>query len=210
MTTRPIEVALIDYGLGNLRSVAKMLATIGAKATITSDPDVVRRADKVVLPGVGAFPKARANLQELNLIEVLEEVVIKRGKAYLGICLGMQLLATESFEGERTAGFGWIPGRVQALAKGPGLRVPHMGWNDISIKRKSELFTDFHGRPTFYFTHTYNLLCEDQRDVVATTNYGGSFAAAVQKDNIFGTQFHPEKSQTHGRILMENFCQWRG
>jgi glutamine amidotransferase len=209
MTPRT-DVALIDYGLGNLRSVAKMLASVGAKPTITADPDEIRKSDKIVLPGVGAFPQAKSNLETLNLIEVLEEEVVKRGKAYLGICLGMQLLATESYEGGRTEGFGWIPGRVQALAKGPGVRVPHMGWNDVAIKRKSDLFRDFHGRPTFYFTHTYNLVCDDDRDVLATTEYGGPFASAVQKGNIFGTQFHPEKSQTHGRILMENFCQWRG
>ena len=122
----------------------------------------------------------------------------------------MQLLADESLEGGSTKGFGWIEGQVRPFQKQNGLRLPHMGWNEVEIKKDSGLFLDFRGDPTFYFTHGYNLICDDDRDVLATCDYSGVFAAAVQKDNIFGTQFHPEKSQTHGRILIENFCEWRG
>lgn len=203
------KIVVIDYGMGNLRSVAKILARLNVVPIITDSKEDVMSADKIILPGVGAFPKAMENLQDLGLIDTLATVVNDRKRPFLGICLGMQLLANESNEGEITEGLGWIDARVKRFNRMNGLRIPHMGWNSIEMVKETPLFRDLRGRPTFYFTHSYNMQCSDDDCVVGTCEYGEKFVAVVQKGNIFGTQFHPEKSQVHGRIMLENFL-WLG
>lgn len=210
-----MTIAVVDYGAGNLRSVEKALSRAGgSEVVVTSDPDVVAKADRVVLPGDGAFPDCRAALGNASgLGEALDEAVRRRGRPFLGICIGMQLLATEGEEYEPTPGLDWIPGRVVRIAPGEaGLKVPHMGWNTLRAHRPHVLTAGLdlgpHGLHA-YFLHAYHLAADDPRDVVASADYGGPVTALVARGNVAGVQFHPEKSQRLGLELLANFVRWR-
>ena len=200
-------ITIIDYGMGNLRSVFNALTLLGEDAHITSDPDEVLRAERLILPGVGAFGLAMHNLRERGLIDPLNEKVIQQGTPILAICLGMQLLAESSSEHGDHAGLGWIPGRVRMFEM-DGLKVPHVGWNDITVQGDPPLFKGLGSNKEFYFVHSYHFETDEAQVIAATTDYGYDFVAAVHRDNIFGTQFHPEKSQDNGLRVLRNFIAW--
>lgn len=203
-------IAVVDYGAGNLRSVANAFETIGNKITVVKDPDKLARASAIVLPGVGAFGDSMAAIRRQKLVEPLEELVFGQKLPYLGICLGMQFLAEESLEKGRHRGLGWIRGKVELMSPNNGnFRIPHMGWNDISYRETCPLFEGLGEKPVFYFVHSYHLVVtEDEADcVTASCWHGLTVTAAVQKDNIFGVQFHPEKSQENGLKVLENFIK---
>lgn len=213
------SVAIIDYGAGNLRSAANAFERVAAErgqgdvVTVTADPEVVRAADRIMLPGVGAFADCMAGLQAVSgMIDVLTERVIKGGVPFLGVCVGMQLLASEGREKVVTQGLGWIPGAVEKIApSNQALKIPHMGWNTIDMVRPHALLDGIATGPDglhAYFVHSYHLHTDDPAHLIATTTYGGAFTACVGRDNIFGTQFHPEKSQALGLKLIENFLGW--
>ena len=198
-------IALIDYGAGNLRSVHNALVAAGAAdVAVTADPDVVAEADRIVLPGVGAFAACMNGLSAIpGLIEAMERRVRAEGAPFLGICVGMQLLADAGEEHGTHRGLGWIGGTVRAFDPQPGLRIPHMGWNDV-------IPTDPHpviAAGEAYFLHSYHFA--DAADVAATSDHGGPFVAAVARDNIVGVQYHPEKSQAYGLATLERFLSWR-
>ncbi|WP_181708648.1 imidazole glycerol phosphate synthase subunit HisH [Chthonobacter rhizosphaerae] len=215
-----MSVAIIDYGSGNLRSAAKAFERAAREAgyagavQVTADPDVVRRADRVVLPGVGAFADCKAGLDAVpGMVETLDEVVLRGGKPFLGICVGMQLLAARGREKATTEGLGWIGGEVRLITPAdPALKVPHMGWNTLDLVRPHPILADV---PTgerglhAYFVHSYHFVPDDPAHGVATTDYGGPVTAIVGRDTVVGTQFHPEKSQTLGLALIRNFLAWR-
>lgn len=216
MTTTMLT-ALIDYGSGNLRSAAKALEraarehAIAADVAVTSDPDLVAKADRVVLPGVGAFADCRRGLAAVAGMEAaLGEAVIAKGRPFLGICVGMQLMASWGREFESTAGLGWIPGEVVVIKPNdPTLKIPHMGWNQLDLKSEHPILAGIAPGDHAYFVHSYEIRCETPRHVLATTEYGGTLAAVVGRDNLAGTQFHPEKSQATGLRLIANFLRWR-
>ncbi len=202
-------IGIVDYGLGNLFSVKKAFEALGNDALITNDPDAIKKADRVVLPGIGAFGDGMNYLKEKGLDEALTEAVIRQGKPFLGICLGLQLLAETGEEYGTHTGLGWIRGRVRKIdVKSSGLKIPHIGWNDIALRNDSPLLDNVRAPKDFYFVHSYQLECADSADVVAITEYGEIITAAVQHGNIFATQFHPEKSQDHGLQLLKNFILW--
>jgi glutamine amidotransferase len=212
-------VAIIDYGAGNLHSAAKAFERVAAERgqgdviTVTSDPEIVRTADRIMLPGVGAFADCKAGLGAVaGMVEMLEERVIKGGVPFLGVCVGMQLLASEGREKTVTQGLGWIPGAVEKITPAdPTLKIPHMGWNTITATRPHALLDGIETGPNglhAYFVHSYHLKTDQPETLVATTDYGGALTACVGRDNIFGTQFHPEKSQALGLKLIENFLGW--
>ncbi len=214
-----MTVAIIDYGSGNLHSAKKAFETAAANAgldlpiILTSDPDLVRKADRVVLPGVGAFADCRRGLDAIpGMIEAMSEAVLTRGKPFLGICVGMQLLATRGLEHQVSAGLDWIPGDVQSITPDdPALKVPHMGWNTLDLRMAHALLagiaTGDKGLHA-YFVHSYELKAAQADMILASTNYGGPVTAMVAHGNIAGTQFHPEKSQTLGLALIANFMRW--
>ena len=213
------SIAIIDYGAGNLRSAAKAFERVAAErgagdvVTVTADPDIVRQADRIMLPGVGAFADCMAGLLAVpGMIEVLDERVIKGDTPFLGVCVGMQLLASEGREKVVTQGLGWIPGAVEKIAPSdPSLKIPHMGWNTIAITRPHALLAGIPDGPDglhAYFVHSYHFRTDDAAHLIATTDYGGKVTACIGRDNIFGTQFHPEKSQALGLKLIENFLGW--
>jgi glutamine amidotransferase len=216
-----MTLAIVDYGSGNLRSAAKALERASLESgrdeviAVTSDPDVVAKASRVVLPGVGAFAACQQGLASLpGMIDALEEAVLRRGQPFLGICVGMQLMAEHGREHGTHKGLAWLAGEVLPLVPEaePGaaaLKVPHMGWNDISILEQDHPVLDgFARRPHFYFVHSYHFRPENPKDMLAAFDYGGRFAAVVGRDNLFGTQFHPEKSQAAGLRLLSNFLRW--
>jgi glutamine amidotransferase len=210
-------VALIDYGSGNLPSADKALRKAAASLStpttvvVTDDPEVIARADRVVLPGVGAFAACMTALQaRAGVIEAMSEAVTARGAPFLGICVGMQLLATRGLEFGETRGLGWIGGDVKRMeAPDTSLKIPHMGWNGLDMGRNTALFAGLNSGVHMYFTHSYVLVPERETDVAAWTDHGGAFAAAVVRGNIAGVQFHPEKSQGAGAKLLGNFLNWR-
>jgi len=204
-------IAVIDYGMGNLRSVQKALEYVGAQVIVTNDPNLIMSADSVVLPGVGAFKDCMANLTQLKLIDPIRKF-IDGGKPFLGICLGLQVLFEESEEYGPVAGLGVLPGKVMKFANassetkgGPPIKIPHMGWNNIDVKKKTPLFDKLGADPYFYFVHSYYVVPEDQSMVATVTNYGVEFVSGIQYKNIYAFQFHPEKSQTMGLSLLERF-----
>ncbi len=204
---RPTLIAIIDYGMGNVGSIANMLRKVGAEATITSDADTIRAADKLILPGVGAFDNGMRELSERGLVPVLQHEVVNRGKSILGLCLGMQLFAEGSEEGN-ARGLGWITGRsVRFPASQPGnpLKVPHMGWNTAIPRREDPLFSALGDDARFYFVHAFHVEC-DEDSIVAQTRYGDLFVSALRRGNIAGVQFHPEKSHRFGMQLLRNFA----
>lgn len=212
------SVAIIDYGAGNLHSASKaferMAAAIGGvEILVTADPEEVRRADRIMLPGVGAFADCKAGLDAVaGMVDVLEERVIQGGTPFLGVCVGMQLMASEGREKAVTAGLGWIPGAVERISPNdPSLKIPHMGWNTISVARAHPVLDGIPDGPDglhAYFVHSYHLVTDNLAMRIATTDYGGTVTACVGRDNLFGAQFHPEKSQALGLKLIDNFLRW--
>lgn len=197
-------VIVVDYGVGNLRSVTKALEFLGCQAKLTSDPDEVVKAKKLVLPGVGAFGAGMENLRRLNLIEPIKDAV-KRGTPLLGICLGLQLLFEESEEMGQHEGLKLVRGKVVRFPEIDGIRIPHMGWNSICIRNREPLFVGVPDESMVYFVHSYFPVPEDESVVAATTEHGVEFVSAIAVDNIFGTQFHPEKSSQVGLQILRNF-----
>ena len=208
-------IALIDYGSGNLHSAARALrvAANNAKKTreirITADPSAIAYADRIVLPGVGHFADCAANLRRHDgLVEALKEAVLERGVPFFGICVGQQLLATRGLEDGETAGLDWIPGDVDRIQPGGSLAVPHMGWNALTFQQKHPILDRLGADPHVYFTHSYAYRNPSAADIAATTEYGETIIAAVARDNMFATQFHPEKSQRVGLQILSNFVLW--
>ena len=214
-----MSVAIIDYGSGNLHSAAKAFERaardqgLAARIDVTADPDAVRRASRIVLPGVGAFKDCRDGLKAVpGMWETLVEAVHGRGKPFLGICVGMQLMATRGLEHEVTEGFGWIPGDVTPIEpRDASHKIPHMGWNTLDLVRPHALLDGIALGPQglhAYFVHSFHLACARADDVIATTDHGCTITAIVGRDNVAGTQFHPEKSQALGLALIANFLRW--
>jgi len=201
-------IAIIDYGMGNLRSVQKALEKVGHAATITPDPDAVRRADFVILPGVGAFADAASELRRTGLGEAFVEAV-RAGKPCLGVCLGLQLLFDISEEDGEHAGLGLIPGRIVRFASRPGLKIPHMGWNELTIRRPVPLLEGVGPNPSVYFVHSYYAAPTNPAHVIAESEYPDPFAAVVGRENLVACQFHPEKSQSVGLRMYANFASGR-
>ena len=208
-----LKVAVVDYGAGNLRSVAKALARSGAEPHVTSDPEAVRGADAVALPGVGAFADAVRSLDAVGLSQVVREAIAS-GRPYLGLCLGLQLLFEESDEHGRTPGLGLFAGRVARFperdASGARLRVPHIGWNEVRFAGRHPVLEALPAADYFYFVHAYRAVAADPGDVVGRADYGGEFASAVARANVFAVQFHPEKSQAAGQRLLDAWVAWAG
>jgi imidazole glycerol-phosphate synthase subunit HisH len=207
-------VALIDYGSGNLASAAKALARAAdgkSEIVTTADPQVVKDAERIVLPGVGAFADCMKGLSAVpGMVEALREKVLKEGAPFLGICVGMQLLATVGVEFGRHAGLGWIAGEVVKITPSdPNLKIPHMGWNELTILTSHPLLDGIEPGSHAYFVHSFEFKPTLPDDLIATTDYGGPLTAMVGNENIAGTQFHPEKSQATGLKLLENFLGWR-
>ena len=214
-----MSVAIVDYGSGNLHSAAKAFERAARESgndqpiKVTSDPEAVARADRIVLPGVGAFADCRRGLDTIGgMIDALEQGVRKKGKPFFGICVGMQLMADRGREYQVTPGFGWIPGEVDRIAPAdPNLKIPHMGWNTLNMRRPHPLLEDIPLGPDglhAYFVHSYELKPTQRNDLVAQADYGGPLTAIVARENMVGTQFHPEKSQRLGLALIANFLKW--
>lgn len=202
-------VIIIDYGMGNLGSIRNMLEKIGYEAQISSEPDLISRADKLILPGIGSFDSGMKNLENRGLIQILSECVLKNKVPFLGICLGMQLITKNSEEGI-LPGLSWIDAKtIRFRFKGDlKLKVPHIGWNTVNIKKKSPLFGGMHKQENrFYFVHSYYVVCENKEDILAESHYGINFSSVIQHDNIYATQFHPEKSHKFGMQLLKNFME---
>jgi imidazole glycerol-phosphate synthase subunit HisH len=215
-----VSVAIVDYGSGNLHSAAKAFERAAREAApdqsivVTSDPDVVRRAERIVLPGVGAFADCRRGLDTVTgMVEALEESVRRNGKPFFGICVGMQLMAERGREYEVTEGLGWIAGEVDKIAPTDAtLKIPHMGWNTLEAHKRHPLFDGISLGPQglhAYFVHSYQFKPKEHDDLLAETDYGGPLTAVVGRDNVVGTQFHPEKSQRLGLALIANFLKWK-
>jgi glutamine amidotransferase len=215
-----VSVAIVDYGSGNLHSAAKAFeraahdAGLQQPIVVTQDPGVVASADRIVLPGVGAFADCRRGLDAVpGMVDALEEAVRRKGRPFFGICVGMQLLAERGREYEVTEGLGWIAGEVDRITPGdPKLKIPHMGWNTLNVTRPHHLLDGLTFGPQglhAYFVHSYQLNPAERGDLVADADYGGAVTAIVGRDNIVGTQFHPEKSQKLGLALIANFLKWK-
>jgi glutamine amidotransferase len=199
-------IAVINYGLGNLHSVQKAIAFVGGQAELTDDPDTILQAEKVVLPGVGAFADGMKGLISRQLVPPLKET-IQAGKPLLGICLGMQLFFEESEENGRHKGLGLLKGKVKAFDH-PGIKIPQIGWNQLEFSKNSHLMKEIQRGSYVYFNHGYYCQPEDKSDIITTTDYGIQFASSVQHKNIFGVQFHPEKSQKIGLKIIQNFVEY--
>jgi glutamine amidotransferase len=201
-------IVIVDYGVGNLQSVHNMLRRAGGDAEISSDPSKILAAEKVLLPGVGHYDHGMKMLEISGLRGPLDRFALALRRPVLGICLGAQILGRSSEEGS-TPGLGWIDMNCKRLPDAPGLRVPHMGWNRIEPRKPSVLFEKMTADARYYFVHSYFMDCADATDVLATSSHGIEFTCAVQRDNIFGTQFHPEKSLRHGLAVMRAFVDYR-
>lgn len=203
-------IAVVDYGMGNLLSVYNGLEMLGADAEICREPARLREAERIILPGVGAFPDCVRNLKETGFWDALNDEVIGKRKPVLGICLGMQVMARRGTEVRACEGLGWFDAEVVRMTPSdPALRVPQIGWNEVTYRADSPLFHGVHPGTDFYFVHSYFMKCAREEDVDATCDYGGLVTAAVRKDNVFATQFHPEKSQDHGLRVLNNFLAWK-
>ena len=209
-------ITVIDYGSGNLKSAAKALEVaanninIDSKITVTSDPETIKQSKKIILPGQGSFRDCYLGIKEIpGLEDALNEFVLVKKKPIFGICVGMQLFAKIGYESQETKGFGWIDAIVRKINNiNKTLKLPHMGWNQIEFKKDFVLFSGLKNKSHMYFVHSYELTTKQKDYIVATTNYGNSIIVAVAKENIFGTQFHPEKSQKNGLKILENFLKW--
>lgn len=199
-------IAIINYGLGNLASIRNMFKRIGAEAVVTNEIEEIRKADKLLLPGVGHFKKGMTNLNDSGLREVLQDEVVMKKKPILGICLGAQLMTRHSEEGD-IDGLGWVDADTVKFdrTKLGSLPIPHMGWTDIAVKNSCELWKDLPEDPRFYFVHSYHFRFQQEFEITATARYGYDFACAFQKGNVYGAQFHPEKSHKFGMKVLENF-----
>ena len=202
-------IVIVDYGMGNVRSIQNMLKKLGHQSVISSDRGTIIEADRLIIPGVGAFDAAMRNMKDLDLLDVLNTKALEEKVPVLGICLAMQLFTRKSEEGE-LSGLGWIPGETirfnfKDLRK--PLRVPHMGWNTITTKKQGRMFRDTSEEQRFYFVHSFHLVCDYERDIACTTDYGYEFVSAVEHENIFGVQFHPEKSHKYGMKILNNFAR---
>ncbi|HIP36691.1 MAG TPA: imidazole glycerol phosphate synthase subunit HisH [Crocinitomix sp.] len=200
------NIVIIDYKMGNLKSVEKAFAKVGADVIISNDSQIIKNASKIVLPGVGAFKDGMKYLKELGLIDVLHKEVLQNKKPFLGICLGMQLIAKKSYENGKTEGLGWIDGIVVKFDSS-NLKVPHVGWNNVTYKKENVLFKDIPNSSDFYFVHSYHFTSLEDA-VTSSTDYGDDFVSSLQKENIFAVQFHPEKSQKVGLKFLENFVSF--
>ena len=211
-----MSITVIDYGSGNLKSAAKALelaannVNVSSKIVVTSDPKKIKQSDKIVLPGQGSFRDCYLGIKKIpGLDETLNEFVLEKKKPILGICVGMQLFAKMGYESKETKGFGWIEAEVRKINNmNKKLKLPHMGWNEIELKKDCFLFSNIKNKSHVYFIHSYEFMTKQKDCVVATTNYGNSIIVSVVKENIVGTQFHPEKSQKNGLVILENFLKW--
>ncbi len=204
-------LAIVDYGMGNLKSVANAVEALSGEGTLTRDPSVIAKADGIILPGVGAFGEGMKNLHAFGLVDVLHREVMEKKKPYLGICLGLQFLAHTGFEDGESKGLGWVEGVVKLIEpKGSQYKVPHMGWNNVEILKRSEIFEGLHDDPVFYFVHSYALELNPGEEAILTSvaDHGCRITASIQKGNIFATQFHPEKSQSAGLKVLQNFISY--
>ena len=199
-------IAIIDYDAGNVKSVEKALQFLGQEVVLTREKEILLKADKVILPGVGAFGNAMEKLHQYGLVEVIHQIVEKK-TPFLGICLGLQLMFESSEETPGAEGLGLLKGKIVRIPEKNGLKVPHVGWNDLQFPKESRLFKGFEGGEYVYFVHSYYLEAEDEKDVAATTEYGVHIHAAVEHDNIFACQFHPEKSASVGLQILKNFVE---
>ena len=200
-------VVIVDYKMGNLRSVQKAFQKVGCNAVVSNDKEIIKKASKIVLPGVGAFRDGMKHLEELDLIELLNDEVIGKKKPFLGICLGMQLIATKSYENGECCGLGWVDAEVTKFefeGVSSKLKVPHVGWNDTHFKKKNSLFEGIKDGSDFYFVHSYHFTTKEDI-VTSTTEYGFDFVSSLHKENLYTFQFHPEKSQSAGLKILENF-----
>lgn len=199
-------ITIVDYDMGNLGSIQNMLKKIGVKSVISSSSDVILKSEKLLLPGVGHFKKAMENLKQYGLIDVLNQKVLVEKTPILGICLGMQLMTSYSEEGE-VEGLGWIKAKTEKFPsfEQTGLKVPHMGWNNVVFKNKHSLLNSLVD-PRFYFVHSYKVTCDSEENVLCSTDYGTVFHSGIYRDNVLGVQFHPEKSHLFGMKLLENFA----
>ena len=204
---RDRDVCIVDYGMGNLLSVTSALATLECRATVSADPAHIAKAAALILPGVGAFGEAMERMQALKLIDVLEDRVLGEGVPFLGICLGMQVLGTQSTESGLHKGLGWIDSKVEMIPPDSSIRIPHIGWNEVTWAGDGPLSVNIAQNSHFYFNHSYCMATADNC-VVATVDVGRPLVAAVVKSNIWGVQFHPEKSQNNGRRLLRNFLNF--
>jgi len=202
-----LSYMIVDYGMGNLHSVSNALKFLGKKALTSNRPEDINEADAIILPGVGAFGEAMANLNRLKLIDALNCQIIEKKVPFLGICLGMQLIGEGSEESPGVRGLGWIEGAVRRMPVVPGTRLPHIGWNNVDICLREPLFKNIGKDVNFYFVHSYYMDCSDTI-ISAKCFYDNNIAAAIQKENILATQFHPEKSQNNGLRLLRNFCNF--
>jgi glutamine amidotransferase len=202
-------IVIVDYGMGNIGSIMNMIKKAGGTSLLTSEPDIIASAKKLILPGVGAFDNGMKNLSDQGLIPLLNKKVLEEKTPVLGICLGMQLMTRKSGEGS-LEGLGWIDAetiRFEFPAEQANLRVPHMGWNNISIVKDHPLLAGMPDDPSFYFVHSYHVVCHHQEDILTSTSYGFEFTSALAHDNIMATQFHPEKSHKYGLQLIRNFVE---
>jgi glutamine amidotransferase len=199
-------IAIIDYDAGNLKSVEKALIFLGQETVITRDRDVILKADKIILPGVGSFGDAMGKLHSYGLVDTIKEVV-KLNKPFLGICLGLQLLFERSDESKSIEGLGILKGEILRIPDKEGLKIPHIGWNSLEIKPGAKLFSGIADQPYVYFVHSYYLKADNENEVAATTNYSTLIHASVEKDNLFACQFHPEKSGEVGLRILDNFAK---
>ena len=211
-----MSITVIDYGSGNLKSAAKALEAaakninINSKIIVSSDPKIISQSDKIVLPGQGSFRDCFLGIKKISgLTEALNEFVLGKKKPILGICVGMQLFAKTGYESQETKGFGWINAEVRKINNmNKKIKIPHMGWNEVELNKDFFLFSKIKNKSHMYFIHSYEFKTKQKDCIVATTNYGNSIIASVEKENIIGTQFHPEKSQKNGLIILENFLKW--
>jgi imidazole glycerol-phosphate synthase subunit HisH len=198
-------ITIVDYGMGNLGSIRNMFRRVGVQAEVAADAAALRRASKILLPGVGAFDSAMQRINDSGLREALDHKALKERVPVIGICLGMQLLTRGSEEG-RLPGLGWLPAETRRFPDTAGLKVPHMGWNAVRVTNASPLVSGLDADSRYYFVHSYYVRADDPRDTVLTADYGVSFDAAIAHDNLFGAQFHPEKSHKYGMAFLSNFA----
>ncbi|MFH1067220.1 MAG: imidazole glycerol phosphate synthase subunit HisH [bacterium] len=201
-----MKVAIIDYGMGNIGSVQNALKEIGAQPAVVQHPKEVKKFNRIILPGVGAFGDAMRILRERGLDEALTQAV-EKGTPLLGVCLGMQLIASSSEEGGDHRGLNWIDAKVVRLKAKAGVKIPHIGWNSVSFQKKSPLIEGVPDGSDFYFVHSYHVVCKNKKDVLATCEHGQTFAAMLARDNLYAAQFHPEKSQREGLKILSNFLK---
>lgn len=203
-------IAVINYGMGNVKSIINAVNYLGKKAILTADKKKIDNASHIILPGVGAFGNAMDKLSRKGLVGILKRQVFDKKKPFLGICLGLQLLADRSYEHGFHKGLGWISGEVKKFSLNEKkFKIPHIGWNEIRIVRRHPLFSGLRDNElTFYFVHSYHIVCKNPQDIAATCSYGENFPAVIAKENLVATQFHPEKSQDNGIQLLQNFLSW--